>query len=256
MSSRQPISKKLRFEIFKRDEFRCQYCGRQTPGVVLELDHIIPVAEGGTDKPSNLITSCFDCNRGKGKTKLNKSALNGNTRAEDIQELAELQEQIKEYERLVRAKQRAEKKALTQINEYWSEKADDKYSLNASGLSSLSIFLKSLTASEIMEAIDIAAARVPVNRIEDRFKYLCGICNNKIKQKSGDFSTKTYNKIKNIWLTQSRGSGYFKDWELKQICKEYPEDQIITAIEECYSQRRSSYWEAFKAILCGGDDDA
>ncbi len=65
MADRKPISKKTRFEVFKRDKFTCQYCGRMSPDVILEVDHIKPVADGGTNKLINLITSCRDCNRGK-----------------------------------------------------------------------------------------------------------------------------------------------------------------------------------------------
>jgi len=61
------ISKGLRFDIFRRDKFTCQYCGRKPPDVILEVDHITPASKGGGDEPENLITSCFDCNRGKGK---------------------------------------------------------------------------------------------------------------------------------------------------------------------------------------------
>ena len=43
--TRQVISKKLRFEIFKRDSFRCQYCGASAPEVLLHLDHLKPIAE-------------------------------------------------------------------------------------------------------------------------------------------------------------------------------------------------------------------
>lgn len=64
---RKAISNKLRFEVFKRDSFTCQYCGRKAPDVVLEVDHIKPVAEGGKNNILNLVTSCFECNRGKGK---------------------------------------------------------------------------------------------------------------------------------------------------------------------------------------------
>ena len=39
--------------------------------VILEVDHVLPVCEGGTNDIDNLVTSCKDCNRGKGKTKLN-----------------------------------------------------------------------------------------------------------------------------------------------------------------------------------------
>lgn len=60
MTDRQSISKKLRFEVFKRDKFTCQYCGKSAPEVVLHVDHIHPVSEGGETEIINLITSCFD----------------------------------------------------------------------------------------------------------------------------------------------------------------------------------------------------
>lgn len=59
------LSKKTRFEVFKRDEFTCQYCGQTPPAVTLEVDHIDPKSKGGGDGTINLITACFDCNRGK-----------------------------------------------------------------------------------------------------------------------------------------------------------------------------------------------
>lgn len=46
---RKNISKGKRFDIFKRDGFTCQYCGKQPPGVVLHVDHITPVSKGGTN---------------------------------------------------------------------------------------------------------------------------------------------------------------------------------------------------------------
>ncbi len=64
-SKRKNISKKIRFEIFKRDKFTCQYCGQESPNAVLNVDHINPVKNGGDNNITNLITSCFDCNNGK-----------------------------------------------------------------------------------------------------------------------------------------------------------------------------------------------
>lgn len=34
------ISKRVRFDVFKRDSFKCQYCGKSAPDVILEVDHI------------------------------------------------------------------------------------------------------------------------------------------------------------------------------------------------------------------------
>ena len=58
---------RLRFSILARDGFRCRYCGRsaQEDAVRLEVDHIVPRSQGGDDSPSNLITSCQECNYGK-----------------------------------------------------------------------------------------------------------------------------------------------------------------------------------------------
>lgn len=61
-----PVRSKLRFEILKRDEFRCRYCGRCAPNVELHIDHVIPRAKGGLTKAENLITACSECNLGKG----------------------------------------------------------------------------------------------------------------------------------------------------------------------------------------------
>jgi len=63
---------KLRFEILKRDNFTCQYCGRKSPEVILEIDHIYPKSKGGLDKAENYITACSDCNVGKGDSILNE----------------------------------------------------------------------------------------------------------------------------------------------------------------------------------------
>ena len=60
--ARKTLSKKLRFDVFKRDGFKCQYCGITPEKEILQVDHIIPVAEGGENDIDNLITSCPNCN--------------------------------------------------------------------------------------------------------------------------------------------------------------------------------------------------
>lgn len=64
-SPRKAISRRLRFEILRRDDHACRYCGVRVPDVVLTIDHVVPVALGGTDDPSNLVAACKDCNAGK-----------------------------------------------------------------------------------------------------------------------------------------------------------------------------------------------
>jgi hypothetical protein len=67
--ARQPIPAGLRFAVLARDGFRCRYCGctASEPGVVLQLDHVVPVAAGGATSEDNLVAACADCNLGKSK---------------------------------------------------------------------------------------------------------------------------------------------------------------------------------------------
>lgn len=60
------IGDKKRFEVLKRDHFRCVYCGASTTeGVSLQLDHIVRPEDGGTNDIANLTTSCGSCNLGR-----------------------------------------------------------------------------------------------------------------------------------------------------------------------------------------------
>jgi hypothetical protein len=65
ITDRRPIKRSVRFAVLKRCGYACAYCGRRPPEVVLELDHILPVVRGGTNRPDNLTAACRDCNRGK-----------------------------------------------------------------------------------------------------------------------------------------------------------------------------------------------
>jgi hypothetical protein len=58
--------KKLRFQVLARDNFTCQYCGRKAPDVQLQVDHVKARKNGGTNEVDKLVTSCVDCNIGKG----------------------------------------------------------------------------------------------------------------------------------------------------------------------------------------------
>lgn len=60
-----PLGKQIRAQILARDGYRCKMCGRTKEEVPLEVDHIIPVADGGTDELNNLAALCRECKRGK-----------------------------------------------------------------------------------------------------------------------------------------------------------------------------------------------
>lgn len=63
---RSLMTNSLRYDILKRDGFRCQICGATAAdGVKLHVDHIVPIAKGGKTEPSNLRTLCDRCNSGK-----------------------------------------------------------------------------------------------------------------------------------------------------------------------------------------------
>ena len=64
---RSRITAKVRYQVMRRDQFRCQICGaRAEDGARLHVDHINPVSKGGTSDMSNLRTLCDRCNLGKG----------------------------------------------------------------------------------------------------------------------------------------------------------------------------------------------
>lgn len=65
------VKEKLRWEILRRDNFACRYCGATAEGgAILQIDHVVPRSRGGKDVPQNLLTACRDCNSGKSDTPL------------------------------------------------------------------------------------------------------------------------------------------------------------------------------------------
>lgn len=59
------IGKRVRFEVLRRDNFTCRYCGVHAGADFLHVDHVIPRHLGGTNDAWNLTAACSDCNLGK-----------------------------------------------------------------------------------------------------------------------------------------------------------------------------------------------
>ncbi|AMA07888.1 HNH endonuclease [Picosynechococcus sp. PCC 73109] len=63
---RLPIPDSVRKYVYQRDNYQCQCCGSRLHETQLSIDHIIPLAKGGSNDISNLQTLCLNCNQKKG----------------------------------------------------------------------------------------------------------------------------------------------------------------------------------------------
>ena len=155
MDDRKPLSKKIRFEVFKRDKFKCQYCGNSAPDVILEVDHIAPVSKGGKNDLMNLITACFDCNRGK-KDKLISDDTAITRQRTQLEELQEKREQLKLMskwrEGLRGLSNDAVKIVVDEIEAYY----EDACEVNDNGKSDIAKWLKKYPLQLILECIPLA----------------------------------------------------------------------------------------------------
>jgi hypothetical protein len=130
--AREAISKKLRFEVFKRDSFTCQYCGKKAPDVILNCDHVNPVAEGGTTDILNLVTACFDCNNGKGARLLSDQAVLN----KQMDQLAELQARREQIEMMIEWREqlsRFDDDVVARLEERWTVIVEGRTSLTPTG---------------------------------------------------------------------------------------------------------------------------
>ena len=128
VAERKAIPKKIRFEVFKRDKFTCQYCGRSAPDVILQVDHIKPVAKGGKNDIMNLVTSCRECNIGKGANELSDNSAVAKQRAQ----LERQQESIEQLKMMLEWREGMVdviQKQLGEIIHHFSKSCNGKYFL-------------------------------------------------------------------------------------------------------------------------------
>ena len=177
MAKRKAISKKVRFDIFKRDLFTCQYCGAHPPKVILHVDHIVPVAEGGGNEDTNLITACDTCNLGKSATPLTEVPDSLQKRAADV---SERESQIKGYS-AVMAKMRARIEGESwEVAEIFMDHFGDT-GIRRDWFSSVKTFVEKIGVHECMRAMEKAASKRPHSKGQC-FWYFCGICWNVVRE--------------------------------------------------------------------------
>jgi hypothetical protein len=172
-NKRRSLSKRARFEIFKRDDFTCQYCGGTPPRVTLHVDHITALAEGGDNGDDNLITACADCNLGKGAISLGSVPQSLREKSELV---AEREEQLRGYQAILEARRVRLLEEVKRVVEVY-EAANPKFTLTDSARHSVQRFVDQLGVHAVVEAMEAACNR----GVHDEFRYFCAICWRKIR---------------------------------------------------------------------------
>jgi hypothetical protein len=155
MAKRTAIGKQVRFEVFKRDSFKCQYCGAAAPDVLLHIDHIKPVSAGGTNEITNLLTACVSCNLGKSDRQLDDTSAVVKQRAQ----LEELQERREQLEMMMEWKQglnALKEDIVSEVCNYWEQLAPG-FDVNDNGRRNIQKWLRSFRLDEVLHAMDVAA---------------------------------------------------------------------------------------------------
>jgi 5-methylcytosine-specific restriction endonuclease McrA len=196
---RKPISKQLRFEVFKRDKFTCQYCGRSAPDIILNVDHITPVSQDGTNDIMNLITSCFDCNNGKRAKLLSDDTIIKKQQSQ-LEALQERKEQIEMIFEWKKGLLKIDDQITNQLSNYWSELVTG-YSLNDNGQKNLKKLSRKYELDEIMTAMKIASEQYLIvengaithKSVENAWGKIPGICyNRKLERDNPDLARLFY----------------------------------------------------------------
>ena len=204
-NKRKSIGNKLRFEVFKRDSFTCKWCGKSSPDVVLNIDHIEPVSKGGTNDILNLITSCFECNSGKSNRLLGDDTVVVKQKGQ-LDLLQEKRNQMMLMYEWKKGLSEVDNESRDLVVDYIQSKCPS-INISIEGLGYLSQLIKKFDFSSILESIDISADKylkfdgqdgytdescnvfiskiggIIVNKnkspINQKISYLIGICRNK-----------------------------------------------------------------------------
>jgi len=169
------VSKRTRFEVLRRDNYTCRYC-RSTEGE-LTIDHVKPIALGGSDSPDNLVACCKDCNAGKTSTSPD---------AETVAQVAD--DAVRWAAAMAKASEITEAKAaqtaelLDWFDGIWATHTPQYAHLPADYESTIVKFVSlGLGRDTILAAVTNASGRYGVGQ-SAMFRYFCGICWNTIRE--------------------------------------------------------------------------
>ena len=174
------VSKRLRYEILRRDNHTCRYCGSAAPDVKLTVDHVLPVALGGSDDPTNLVAACADCNAGKTSSSPDAPLV------ADVEQKALLWDRALALAVERREAKLEEKRSLFDYFENeWMFRYDPAVPLGHDWQETVHRFYAlGLHVSDLDDAIDIAY-QAPI-KAASVWKYFCGVCWNKVRDLETD----------------------------------------------------------------------
>lgn len=163
------VSKRLRFEVLRRDNHSCRYCGRTAPEVPLTVDHVKPVALGGGDTADNLVASCRDCNSGKSSVPAD-APLVDNVANDALRWAAAMRQAADE----LAAADEVIESILDAVYEAWKPRY-----IPRDWAPSVVTFVKAGLDQEALLYLTDIALRA---RVGDRWAYFCGCCWKRIRQ--------------------------------------------------------------------------
>lgn len=181
------VSKRLRYEVLRRDNFACKYCGATAPDVKLTVDHVTPEALGGSDDPSNLVAACGACNGGKTSTTPNAATV-ADVSTDALRwsaALAQAAENLREQEKPKVAYREA---FLAEWNRRGYGEGDERKPATLPGGWKAAIErFRTLNLPEwVWEEIVDTAMGYSTVRPENKFKYCCGMAWKKVKAMQED----------------------------------------------------------------------
>lgn len=179
------VTKRTRYEVLKRDNHTCRYCGASAPDVKLTVDHVTPVSLGGYDRPDNLVAACRDCNAGKSSASPDAALV-----ADVAQKAVEWGAAIERYNAARMGDRRKRAAYTNRFEKKWrswkwgitTTSQGEEFPLPGDWKATIWQFYGTgLPVVELEDAADIACGNRMVD-VDRAFRYFCGVVWNKVAE--------------------------------------------------------------------------
>jgi hypothetical protein len=165
---REGLSLTTRFEVLSIAGFACRYCGDKSPDAQLQVDHLKPKSEGGSDDLTNLVAACRSCNLGKGQMLYDEEEVSKRIAAD-----------VEKFRGIRRSIENQGQEAVEIVLKEWAETFGP---MAGNVRPKILYFVKRLPLTEIIECIHATARK---EEAAVKFQYFIGCCWHRIREKSG-----------------------------------------------------------------------